>query len=247
MDTNARPYLHPVRDPVGQVVITEDRPADHPWQHGIFTGFHGKVNGHEYWMENDGQIRFRRLLKVEDGGDRVAWRVLSELVEPSGKAVLEEEDHITIHSPESADAYVIDFDFVLRAKDQDVSFEQNGVGGLAVRMVWDKANPRQTHLNSNGDRGRAGEKKRAAWCSVERPFGNEVLGVAVFDFPGNPGHPSSWRVDDQGLINPAITGLNNWSIPAGQERAFRYRLLVYKGPATSEQLQQRFDSFSASR
>src|SRR5262249_2887604 len=32
MPTNARPYLHPVRDASGQVTLTEDRPADHPWQ-----------------------------------------------------------------------------------------------------------------------------------------------------------------------------------------------------------------------
>src|SRR5688500_12289381 len=38
MKENARPYLHPVRDGGGNVVLTEDKPADHPWQHGIFTG-----------------------------------------------------------------------------------------------------------------------------------------------------------------------------------------------------------------
>src|SRR5260221_8910879 len=84
MDPSLRPYLHPVRDPSGRVVLTEDHPADHPWQHGIFTGFHGKVNGHEYWMENDGQIRFRRLLGVEDGENQVGWRAVSELIEASG-------------------------------------------------------------------------------------------------------------------------------------------------------------------
>jgi len=41
-DTNTRPYFHPLRDPSGRVVLTSDRPEDHPWQHGIFTGFHEK-------------------------------------------------------------------------------------------------------------------------------------------------------------------------------------------------------------
>ena len=35
MKENERPYLHPVRDRLGNVVLTEDKPADHPWQHGI--------------------------------------------------------------------------------------------------------------------------------------------------------------------------------------------------------------------
>ena len=63
MKENARPYLHPVRDAMGKVVLTEDKPADHPWQHGIFTGFH-RVNGFNYWKEDQGRQRFVRLLDL---------------------------------------------------------------------------------------------------------------------------------------------------------------------------------------
>jgi hypothetical protein len=159
------------------------------WQHGIFTGFH-RVNGFNYWKEDEGRQRFVRLLDSNEEPDRVNWRALVELVAPDGSVVLEEEDTITIHPPESPDAYVIDFDLLLRAKEQDVTFGKFFVGGLAVRMPWDKANPRQTHLNSNGLRGRECEQSRAAWCNVERPFGAETFGFAVFDHPRNPNHPS---------------------------------------------------------
>ena len=111
MEPNSRPYLHPVRDASGRVVLTEDRPADHPWQHGIFTGFH-RVNGFNYWKEDEGKQRFVRLLDLKEASDRVTWRALVELVAPDGSVVLEEEDAITIHAPESPDAYVIDFDLL---------------------------------------------------------------------------------------------------------------------------------------
>src|SRR5688572_14764221 len=205
MERNSRPYLHPVRDASGRVVLTEDRPADHRWQHGIFTGFH-RVNGFNYWKEDEGRQRLVRLFDSKEASDRVTWRALVELVAPDGNVVLEEEDTITIQAPESPDAYVIDFDFLLRAKEQDVTFGKFFVGGLAVRMPWDQANPRQTHLNSNGLRGRECEQQRAAWCNVERPFGGETFGIAVFDHPANPNHPSGWRADEQGLINPNISG-----------------------------------------
>src|SRR6185436_4708012 len=165
MDPKSRPYLHPVRDASGTVILTEDRPADHPWQHGIFTGFH-QVNGLNYWKEDQGKQRFVRLLDLQEAADRVSWRALVELVTPDGNIVLEEEDAITIHAPESADTYLIDFNLRLRAKDQQVNFGKFFVGGLSVRMPWDKANPRQTHLNSNGLRNRECEQKRAAWCNV---------------------------------------------------------------------------------
>ena len=253
-DPQLRPYLHPLRDASGRVVLTEDRPEDHPWQHGVFTGFH-RVNGFNYWKEDQGKQRFVRLLEGRAAApsaavdpsadsDRVSWRALVEYIAPDGAAVLEEEDAITFHAPESADAYVIDFDLLLRAKDRDVNFGKFFVGGLSVRMPWDKSNPRHTHLNSNGLRNRACEPQRAAWCNVERPFGDDTFGIAVFDHPSNPNHPPGWRADEQGLINPNISALADWSLPAKHERLFRYRLLVYRGSATREQLAARFTAFA---
>jgi hypothetical protein len=227
METNARPYLHPVRDASGRGVLTEDKPADHPWQHGIFTGFH-RVNGFNYWKEDEGKQGFVRLLDLQKASDYVSWRALVELVAPDGSAILEEEDAITIHAPESSDAYLIDFDLLLRAKEKDVNFGKFFVGGLSVRMPWDKANPRQTHLNSNGLRGRECEQQRAAWCNVERPFGTETFGVAVFDHPTNPNHPCGWRADDQGLINPNVSALGDWTLSGEANAALPYRLLIYR-------------------
>jgi putative heme-binding domain-containing protein len=244
MEPNSRPYLHPVHDASGQVALTEDRPADHRWQHGIFTGFH-RVNGFNYWKEDEGKQRFVRLLDLKEMPERVTWRALVELVAPDGKVVLEEEDSITIHAPESSDTYPIDFDFLLRAKGEDVAFGEFFVGGLAVRMPWDQAHPRQTHLNANGLRGRECEQQRAAWCNVERPFGGEIFGIAVFDHPENPNHPCRWRVDEQGLINPNVSGLGNWTLTANRAQKFRYQLLVYRGSASQNQLATRFQSFVA--
>jgi hypothetical protein len=243
METNSRPYLHPVRDASGRVVLTEDKPADHPWQHGIFTGFH-RVNGFNYWKEDEGKQRFVRLLDLQEAADRVSWRALVELVALDGSVVLEEEDAITIHAPESPDAYVIDFDLLLRAKKKDVNFGKFFVGGLSVRMPWDKANPRQTHLNSNGLRNRDCEQQRAAWCNVERPFGSETFGIVVFDHPANPNHPCGWRADEQGLINPNVSALSDWTLAAKQTQRFRYQLLAYRDSATLEQLATRFENFS---
>src|SRR5262245_6312071 len=100
------------------------------------------------------------------------------------------------------------------------------------------------HLNSEGLRGRECEQQRAAWCNVERPFGNETFGIAVFDHPTNSNHPSGWRVDEQGLINPNISALGDWTLEANRSWRFRYRLLVYCGSATRAGLAARFEKFS---
>jgi len=81
-------------------------------------------------------------------------------------------------------------------------------------------------------------------CTVERPFGDGTFGVAILDHPANPNHPPGWRVDEQGLINPNVSFLGDWSIPATHERRYRYRLVVYRGSATREQMAARFAAFA---
>ena len=112
MDPSLRPYLHPLRDASGKVVLTEDKPADHPWQHGIFTGFH-RVNGVGYWKENEGHLHFVRLVDEKQLPDRVSWKALVEFVAPDGSKPLDEEDAITVYAPASPDSYRIDFDLLL--------------------------------------------------------------------------------------------------------------------------------------
>jgi len=243
MDPAQRPFLHPVRDASGAQVLTDDRPADHPWQHGIFTGFHGLVCGHEFWMENDGHQHFARLLDVKEAPDKIAWRALTEFPTPGGEVFLQEEDAYTVNAPVN-DSYAIDFTMTLRALNTAVEFEKAAVGGLAVRMPWNAAHPEQTHLNSNGQQGRACEKQRANWCNVERPFAGQTYGIVVLDHPSNANHPPAWRVDEQGLINPSVTSVTAWTLPANTAREFRYRILIYKESAMAETLDRAFSDFA---
>ncbi len=243
MDPKERPYMHPVRDPSGKIMLTDNRPADHLWQHGIFTGFRGNINGHEYWLEKDGLQHFEKLLKVQESADLASWMAQTRFVAPDGSQPLIEEDEISVHAPE-ADRYVIDFKLRLKANAGPVVFDKYPVGGLAVRAPWDQANPRQTHLNSNGQRGRECEKQRAKWCNVERPFDGQVYGIAVLDHPQNADHPAAWRVDEQGLINPCVTGVNGFTLPANTVREYRYRLIVYRGTASADVLNTAFEAFA---
>jgi putative heme-binding domain-containing protein len=245
MDPAHRPYLHPVYDAFGSTLLTADRPADHPWQHGIFTGFH-QVNGLNYWKEDQGRQRFVRLLDLKEEAGRASWRSLTELVAPDGHVVLEEEQTITVYAPSAADTYRIDFAFLLRARDRDVTFGKFPVGGLAARMPWDKVLAPPGHFNAKGDIGRACDQKRAAWCTVERDFAGRRFGIAVFDHPDNPNHPAGWRVDEQGLINPAVALLGDWSLKAGKERVYRYGILIYRGPGQADAVERQFKVFATS-
>jgi hypothetical protein len=48
-----RPYIHPLVAPDGRGVLTEDRPAHHPHQTGLYWGF-ARLNGRDYFHNPGG-------------------------------------------------------------------------------------------------------------------------------------------------------------------------------------------------
>ena len=232
MDPALRPYLHPVKDPTGTITLTQDKPPDHLWQHGIFTGLR-QVNGIDFWTEKQGKQRFVRLLDIEQEPDRVVWRALVDWVGPDEQKVIEEEQTITVYRIDSTSAYTMDFDWVLRAPVKTARVSRYDYGGLSVRVEYD---PQHSHLNANGQKEGATANQRAAWTTVSRPFGRQILGITLFDHPSNYGFPSAWRVDGQGLISPSPSILGDWTIEPQQERVFHYRFLVHAGPGDAQEL-----------
>jgi hypothetical protein len=175
----------------------------------------------------------------------VLWKAAVEWVAPDGQVVLEEEQAITVYAPAGAkaDGYSIDFDWTLKTRGKAVTFGRHDYGGLSVRMPLHK---QHTHLNANGERHKDTNVKRAEWTTVERPFDDgSVWGVAVLDHPGNDRHPAAWRVDGQGMISPSNSIQGDWSIPEWRSRKFRYRVMVYKGPAAAPRLQREFEALAA--
>ncbi len=241
LDPSKRSYLHPVMDPSGTVVLTEDEPPDHPWQHGIFTGLH-RVNGLDFWTEKEGQQHFVRLLNGVQEDDHVGWTALNRWLAPDGSTVLEEEQTITVYRPDSTRQYRVDFDWLLRAKDKPVHIGRYDYGGFSVRLAFDS---RHTHLNSAGQRDGSTANQRSSWVDVSRPFNDRVEGITVFDHPDNFRYPSEWRVDAQGLVNPSPSLQGDWTIEPGGERLFKYRLLVHQGKPDPKVWRQEFERFAA--
>jgi hypothetical protein len=69
--------------------------------------------------------------------------------------------------------------------------------------------------------------------------GDKIVGVAIFDHPKNPRHPTWWHVRDYGLFaaNPfgihdfekKEKGVGNLTVRAGKSITFRYRIYFHEG------------------
>ena len=231
----ARPYLHPIQAPGGSGVLTEDVPAHHPWQHGLYVGLND-VNGVGFWAEG---LDPRRA--ATDGtfdsqleGDPVArdglarWTVGTEYLDRDGSPVFGDRQEWTVRTDDER----LDLDMVWTLEaGHEVTFGEYGYGGLFLRMPF-RAESGGSAMTSEG---RSDDGVRARWAAVTMPLpdtGREVQ-AAMFDHPENPGSPVPWRIDNELGICPSPSIAGAWTLSAGIPVTFRYRLAVFAPPVTA--------------
>ena len=117
-------------------------------------------------------------------------------------------------------------------------------------------NPTGHIVNSEGVRDGATWSKRAAWCDYYGPVDGHLVGVAIFDHPANPRHPTWWHVRDYGLFTANPFGRHDFEklpdktagnlvVPAGQSVTFRYRFYFHEGDEQQAQVAARYAEYAA--
>jgi hypothetical protein len=147
---------------------------------------------------------------------------------------------------------VFDYEIALQAGDHEVVFGDTKEGSMAIRIAESMrlapssaagartARPDGGHIvQSTGVRDGQTWGKRAEWCDYNGPVQGQRVGIAIFDHPDNPRHPTWWHVRDYGLFaaNPfgahdfekQPAGAGDLRIPAGQSVTFKYRFFLHEG------------------
>jgi len=265
-ETN-KPYLHPLRSASGKIVTRgypmEDLPGesrDHPHHRGLWFS-HGDVNGFDFWGNEQRGGKFGRIVLVkvdgvssgkESGGIDATfdWR------DPSGDTLLTEARHMVFYAhPKNR---TIDFDIRLVARQKTV-FGDTKEGTFALRV----ASPfEEQHGGKMVDsQGRQGEKQiwgnRADWVDYYSVVDGEPLGIAMFDHPENPCHPTWWHARGYGLFAANIFGLHDFekdkskngslTLQPGETLRFRYRVIIHPGDAHSAHIAKLYADYTAGR
>lgn len=161
---------------------------------------------------------------------------------------------------------MIDFDFVLTAL-QPVKFgdEKDGVFGIRVAPWLESpgeknqpAEPKRTLVMTNAEGG-TGEKqvwgKQSNWVdySGETPDGKK-LGIAIFDNPDNPRHPTYWHARGYGLFASNIFGVKAFTgdktkdggmqLAPGGKLHFRYRVVIHPGSQADAKIADLYASYA---
>jgi len=255
------PWIHPVRTPGGDV-LTEFAPGDHAWHRAVW--FSWKIlNGVNYWdwagrksgkpagtTQCVGKEEFRA--GKDSGTIAVALQYSA-----AEKPVLTERRQITIGLPRPDGSYAMDWKMTFTAGGEDVVFERTppppkgkawgGYGGLSFRGVKGMSQIRV--IDSEGREAKQGHGRAARWMDFSgavRP-GGKIGGVAIFDHPDNPRHPTPWYVSPAGgmaYFGPAFIFVEPYKLSAGKSFTLSYRMLIHPGRRDAAELDKEFGEFA---
>ena len=275
--SGSKPCLYPILDADG-TGYTRDWPLredtaearDHDWHRGVWFG-HGLVNGHDLWRalpeRRTGTIVTVGGAETQDGPEgrlRVAHRWLAADGTPLAT------DETTLRIRRVAGGTLLDHEIVIRASHGPLTLGDTEEGMLAVRVnealrvTHGKGKERRAGtgriVNARGDRDAAAWGRRAPWCDYSGPLPDgRVIGIAIFDHPDNPSHPTWWHVRDYGLFAANPLGRHDFEklpdqpdagtirIPAGGELRLRHRIYFHRGDAETAKVAEHYRDFAAGR
>ena len=278
---NAKPYLHPLRTADGKIVtrgypMVPDVPGethDHPHHRGLwFT--HGDVNGYDFWGNEDSQkgAGKGKGKVVLDGPPKLTSGKKSGMIAaafnwtiPNGDVLLREDRRMTFYSDPAL--RTIDFDITLEPR-QEVRFGDTKEGTFAIRLAAALeeeqpkgiSEPKRTGRMVNAQ-GKTGEKnvwgKRSEWVDYSGVLDGQPVGIAIFDHPSNPRHPTYWHARAYGLFAANIFGVHDFendrsrdgslTIRPGQPLRFRYRVVIHPGDVNSAHIRDLWDRYAATK
>jgi hypothetical protein len=272
-----RPYFYPVLGPDESPMTRKwpleastDEEHDHPHHRGLWYA-HSSVNGLDFWTEtsNSCKIVHDGFVKVQSGENFGLIKSKDKWIDHAGAVVCTDVRTMRIYNLPGEER-MFDFDITLQAPpDKPVVFGDDKDGCIAtrvtetMRLMRNKTTPGDGHIvMSTGLRDKETWGTRADWCDYYGPVaggsnGRETLGVAIFDHPANPRHPTTWHVRDYGLFaaNPfglhdfekKPKGTGNMTLAAGQSVTFRYRFYYHRGDEKQAQVAEQYRKYAAEK
>jgi len=249
-DFKGTPIIWPVIGPNEKPMtrsypMTDDVPGetkDHPHHRSIwFT--HDEVNGNRHWTNDI--IAHQEFLKTECDGKTAVVVTKNHWQDKDSKAVVCSDVRTVTFGTIDGNRY-IDFDLVLTAEQDEVTFTdtKEGTFGIRVPTSMDVDSKKGgVIVNAQGDKDDKAWGKRSDWVDYSGPVDSEIAGIAVFNHPKSFRYPTWWHVRTYGLFAANPFGIKDFDKSLGQDGSivlkkgeslvFYYRVILHKGNADS--------------
>lgn len=241
----------------------EGEEKDHKHHRSLWFS-HGAVNGVDFWSEDAkaGRIVHEQFLEVKSGQDEGVIRSTCKWVGPDNKTVCTDERVFRVFNRPKNER-LFDFEITLKAPgDREVVFGDTKEGTMAVRIAESMRLSQGKNkkgegriVQSTGVEGQATWGKAADWCDYSGPVRGKTVGIAIFNHPKNPVHPTWWHVREYGLFaaNPfgvhdfekKPPGTGNLTIGAGKSVTFKYRFYLHEGDEKQAKVAARYQEYAS--
>ena len=260
------PYFYPVIGPTG-VNLTRNYPmktgkdeaTDHKHHRALwFT--HGEINDSDFWHGGPEAIVHDKFLEVSSGAKVGVIKSQNNYVGKGEKVVCTDTRTHRFY-PAADGGTMMDFEITIHASHGKVVLGDTKEGSMAIRLAPTmrlKGKVGKGHIvNSEGNRDGSTWGKRAAWCDYYGPVEGKTVGVAIFDHPKNPKHPTWWHVRDYGLFAANPFGVHNFeggkkgigdiTIEAGKSLTFKYRFYFHEGDEKQGKVAENYREYAATK
>jgi hypothetical protein len=258
----SRPFLFPITDVNGAkmtrnwpIAEGENEEQDHP-HHKSFWWAHGDMNGVDFWAEGKdaGKTVHEEFTAVESGEVGVI-KSKNKYVAVDGKTIATDERTLRIYPGSIGRTF--DFEITLTGANGALKFGDTKEGTMAVRLAETmrlKGKVGKGHIvNSEGVRDDATWGKRAKWVDYYGPVGEKSVGLAIFDHPSNPRHPTWWHVRDYGLFAANPFGIHDFEkkekgagdlkVAGGEKVTFKYRFYIHDGDEKQGKVSEAYERY----
>ncbi|MGI8962505.1 MAG: PmoA family protein [Bryobacteraceae bacterium] len=254
--------------PVGNDASMGDPKASsfEPHQRPLYFG-HGDIDGLDFWAEAVfgkyyhehsrqafGHTANATIQEARGGPDSGTLRASFALEDPNRRVIGQETQEFTFRGDDHTRA--IDCEFILKATNGPIAIGDSKEGTFGIRLGRELSAPLGHMINSHGGQG---EKeiwgKPADWVDYFGTVSGRDVGIAVFDHPKSFRHPTTWHARAYGLLAANPFGFReftrdsqqdgSWAIPEGNSLKFRYRVLIYEGSLSPDQISNAYKQYAS--
>jgi hypothetical protein len=241
---------------------------DHVHHRSVFWG-HRHVKGgkdgsiHDFWGENSNSGK-QVATEVKSGKDN-SILAANKWVSKTGETIATDNRIIRFNGDKSS--RIIDYTITIHASEGDIVLMDDKDAGMGFRVPDSMCvSPHGTAkikaegymLNSEGVSGAACWGKSAKWVDYSGLVEGKILGVAMFDHPNNPRHPTSWHARSYGLCTANIFGkrhfeklkdknAGNYPLKKGQSLTFKYRLYWHASKGDAKKIEAQYRQWVAAK
>jgi hypothetical protein len=246
-----RPYFHPLLGPAG-VPITQDGEfpgtnKGHLWHTGLVIAHQNFTDGNTWQTGSPKFSRMRHVaFDVMESGPLLGRFIqrLEWLNVAGDRSVFHEIRTVTVPS-RTGQRRFLNVDTTLTCGDQPAVWNATPYHLLAIR-VPDAMLVSQggTITNSEAQRNPP-DGTPARWLDYSGPLGSATAGVALFDHPQNPRHPTRWLNFQAQTIGAAPAHQEPLTWKPGESHRFRYRVYLHAGDVTQAAVAQEYAAYVA--